>query len=120
LALLASLAMICTISSRGSPLPPGNWCEALSTVWAGAELASAQAPAIPARIAMNFLMGILRYRRLGAVAPRAILVERNALSRALSKASWSHPHVINARQERRDPVAAGNFIGNPNADLLSR
>src|SRR5882672_368773 len=31
-AALASRAMICTISSRTSPRPPGNWCEARSVV----------------------------------------------------------------------------------------
>src|SRR6267143_4380466 len=33
-AALASRAMICTISSRTSPRPPGNWCEARSVVGA--------------------------------------------------------------------------------------
>src|SRR3546814_16037318 len=32
--------MICTISSRGSPLPPGHWCDAFSVTSA--------APAVPA------------------------------------------------------------------------
>src|SRR5229473_7142461 len=47
-AALASRAMICTISSRASPLPPGNWCEALSgCAWAlAASARTATAPAI--------------------------------------------------------------------------
>src|SRR5882762_10739139 len=53
-AALASRAMICTISSRTSPLPPGNWCEARSTVGAAkAEPAikpPASAKAIPPRL----------------------------------------------------------------------
>src|SRR2546427_4958450 len=54
LAALASRAMICTISSRTSPLPPGNWCDARNTVGAakaGPEIkAPASANAMPHRL----------------------------------------------------------------------
>src|SRR3989475_6478473 len=57
-AALASRAMICTISSRTSPLPPGNWCDARNTVGAakaGPEIkAPASANAMPHRL--KFLM----------------------------------------------------------------
>src|SRR3954467_9373077 len=43
-AALASRAMICTISSRTSPRPPGNWCEARSVVGAANALAAENAP----------------------------------------------------------------------------
>src|SRR5438093_3802013 len=53
-AALTSRAMICTISSRTSPLPPGNWCDARSTVCAAkAEpeiKAPASAKAVPPRL----------------------------------------------------------------------
>src|SRR2546423_10750280 len=53
-AALVSRAMICTISSRTSPLPPGNWCEARNTTGgARAEPAikpPASARAIPSRL----------------------------------------------------------------------
>src|SRR5258708_22236411 len=53
-AALASRAMICTISSRTSPLPRGNWCDARSTVGAAkaepAIKAPASASAIPPRL----------------------------------------------------------------------
>src|SRR5258706_2120493 len=38
-AAVASRAMICTISSRTSPRPPGNWCEARSVIGAANTLA---------------------------------------------------------------------------------
>src|SRR5438128_7089596 len=44
LAALASRAMICTISSRTSPRPPGNWCEARRVVGAPRALALIAAP----------------------------------------------------------------------------
>src|SRR5258708_16963940 len=37
--------MICTISSRTSPLPPGNWCDARSTVGAAKAEPRTKAPA---------------------------------------------------------------------------
>src|SRR5688572_30297797 len=40
--------MICTISSRTSPLPPGHWCEALSWVWARTP-ALTSTPSMPLR-----------------------------------------------------------------------
>src|SRR5882762_5839455 len=53
-AALASRAMICTISSRTSPLPPGNWCDARNTVGAAKTepeiKAPASAKAIPPRL----------------------------------------------------------------------
>src|SRR6266849_10072318 len=53
-AALASRAMICTISSRTSPLPPGNWCAARNTVGAAKTepeiKAPASAKAIPPRL----------------------------------------------------------------------
>src|SRR5882762_2527382 len=58
-AALASRAMICTISSRTSPLPPGNWCDALSTVGAANALpphAASSAANMPIR--PNFVIGL--------------------------------------------------------------
>src|SRR5262245_48076448 len=60
LAALASRAMIWTISSRASPLPPGNWCDALSTVCAWAAAENAQRAA--AKAAANFPIRLLLYR----------------------------------------------------------
>src|SRR4051794_8263202 len=48
--------MIWTISSRASPLPPGNWCDALSTVWAKLAAGRAQSAAATATVDDNFLM----------------------------------------------------------------
>src|SRR5438067_803489 len=58
-AALASRAMICTISSRASPLPPGNWCDAFSTVCASAATENTQQVAAAANAAANFLIGLL-------------------------------------------------------------
>jgi len=46
---LASRAMICTISSRASPLPPGNWWEARSTIGAATAVPARQTAASAAR-----------------------------------------------------------------------
>src|SRR5437870_2075539 len=51
--------MICTISSRASPLPPGNWCDAFSTVCASAATENTQQVAAAASTAANFLIGLL-------------------------------------------------------------
>src|SRR6516165_9602728 len=51
--------MIWTISSRASPLPPGNWCDALSTVWAWLMAGKVQSAAAAAKMAANFLIGLL-------------------------------------------------------------
>src|SRR5262245_55904253 len=48
--------MICTISSRGSPLPPGNWCEALSVTCACAATDSRVDAAATANTVDNFLI----------------------------------------------------------------
>src|SRR5262245_27311636 len=49
--------MIWTISSRASPLPPGNWCDALSTVWAELAAEIAHSAAAAAKVEANVLMG---------------------------------------------------------------
>src|SRR6266436_9559886 len=59
LAALASRAMICTISSRTSPRPPGNWCEARSVVGAARALALNAANTAAATAA--HLSGIMRF-----------------------------------------------------------
>src|SRR5882762_1182762 len=51
--------MICTISSRTSPRPPGNWCEARSVVGAARELALIDASTAAATAA--HLSGIMRF-----------------------------------------------------------
>jgi K(+)-stimulated pyrophosphate-energized sodium pump len=54
-------AMIWTISSRASPLPPGNWCEALSTDWAWLGAENAQSAAAAVNAAENLLIGLLLF-----------------------------------------------------------
>src|SRR5207244_11218613 len=44
---------------RASPLPPGNWCDAWSTVCASAATENAQQVAAAASAAANFLIGLL-------------------------------------------------------------
>src|SRR2546428_6349125 len=57
-AALASRAMICTISSRTSPRPPGNWCEARKTVGAATAnpASAAAASAAPTANHLDFIM----------------------------------------------------------------
>src|SRR5690349_16626842 len=60
LAAFASRAMIWTISSRTSPLPPGNWCEARSvTLAASAGVHAATTAATQARIHADFIISSL-------------------------------------------------------------
>src|SRR5438309_5919369 len=66
LAAFASRAMICTISSRTSPRPPGNWCEARSVVGAARALAlnaanAAAATAVDLSGIMHILLRKLAY-----------------------------------------------------------
>src|SRR5438445_11627207 len=63
-AAFASRAMICTISSRTSPLPPGNWCAARSVTLAARALVASAATPSAARIRVSFTM----------VSPRGSLV----------------------------------------------
>src|SRR5690349_15714966 len=51
--------MICTISSRTSPRPPGNWCEARSVVGAAAAVAEIAASAVASAARWNAFMSIL-------------------------------------------------------------
>src|SRR3954467_6510947 len=61
LAALASRATICTISSRTSPLPPGNWCDARRVVGAAyvCTLAEASAAAHAIATTLTVLMLLL-------------------------------------------------------------
>src|SRR3546814_6668553 len=63
LAASTSRAMISTISSRGSPWPPGNWCDALKVVWDAAVPAAA-------RIAAPTTM---RYRFFIVLSPEVLI-----------------------------------------------
>src|SRR6266536_1186356 len=60
-AAFASRAMICTISSRTSPLPPGNWCDArnVTGVAAAVPASSAAVSAASTSIRLNFLIWLL-------------------------------------------------------------
>src|SRR5512141_3146080 len=49
LASFTSFAIICTISSRTSPLPPGNWCDAFIVICACADADSRIAAAAVAK-----------------------------------------------------------------------
>src|SRR6266851_3382187 len=55
-AAFASRAMICTISSRTSPLPPGNWCAARSVTLAPKALVARAAAPNAARMRVIFTM----------------------------------------------------------------
>jgi TRAP-type C4-dicarboxylate transport system substrate-binding protein len=46
--------MICTISSRGSPLPPGNWCEALSVTACAADAIATAAADVTLKASHQF------------------------------------------------------------------
>src|SRR5262249_1752911 len=82
---------IWTISSRASPLPPGNWCDALSTVCAWPAADNAQRLAAAASAAANFLIGLLLYRvSCFSMSPR------NAILRALSKPRSTRPTAMTA------------------------
>jgi hypothetical protein len=55
LAAAASLAIICTMSSRTSPLPPGNWCEARIVTSAATAVTATQAAQAAAIALSNFM-----------------------------------------------------------------
>src|SRR6266571_3295150 len=99
-AALASRAMICTISSRTSPLPPGNWCEARSTV--GAAKAEpvikppASAKAIPPRL--KFVMDSppdWSIKNAGSRAARQSLAHRRADFRGDPQFAFHARHAVN-------------------------
>src|SRR6266699_1055343 len=97
-AALASRAMICTISSRTSPLPPGNWCEARSTVGAAkAEpeiKAPASAKAVPLRL--RFVMDSPPHCSIKSAgnAARRSLAHRRADFRADSQFAFHARHAV--------------------------
>src|SRR6266853_2307115 len=105
-AALASRAMICTISSRTSPLPPGNWCDARSTVGAAkAEPATkppASAKANPPRLKFvmdsSRLVDQKRRKRLGP--QRRSLAHRRADFRGDSQFAF---HARDAANRSHDP-----------------
>src|SRR5262249_19248440 len=90
--------MIWTISSRASPLPPGNWCEALSTVWAWLVAATAQRAAAAAKVAANLRIG------LPPISLDAFLSPKNAIFPDLSKyRSTQLPAMAVIGQQRSFP-----------------
>src|SRR5437868_2496551 len=76
----ASRAMICTISSRTSPLPPGNWWEARSVTFAAtafvpAAMATAHAKTVRVSLFMGFLLVVLdTVRRPGEPRPGCVQI----------------------------------------------
>src|SRR5512147_1052711 len=56
LAAATSFAIICTMSSRTSPFPPGNWCDAFIVICACADADSTAATATVAIVVANILM----------------------------------------------------------------
>src|SRR5258708_31456175 len=93
--------MICTISSRTSPLPPGNWCDARSTVGAAkaepAIKAPASASAIPPRL--KFVMDPppdWPVKNAGnAPGPRRSLAHRRADFRGDPQLAFHARHAVN-------------------------
>src|SRR5260370_19072460 len=93
--------MICTISSRTSPLPPGNWCDARSTVGAAkaepAIKAPASASAIPPRL--KFVMDPpldWPIKNSGnAPGPRRSLAHRRADFRGDPQFAFHAGHALN-------------------------
>src|SRR6185312_14529393 len=85
LAALASLAMICTISSRGSPLPPGNWCDAFNVTAPAPPARANERPIVAAMIAIqDFIVSSLRPKSRFDFGPflqtRATLTDMHAES----------------------------------------
>src|SRR5882672_2538361 len=81
-AALASRATICTISSRTSPLPPGNWCDARNTVGAASADPTNKAPARltaipPAGIPLRLKLLMSRPPELSD-SPRSSITHRRA------------------------------------------
>src|SRR6266480_5232181 len=115
-AAFASRAMICTISSRTSPLPPGNWCEARSTVGAAKAEPAIKPPASARAIPrLKFVMDLLQIGRSRTPetprAARRSLAHRRADFRGDSQLAF---HAHNAVNRSHDAGGVFPFLARVN------
>src|SRR4051812_45474804 len=95
--------MICTISSRTSPRPPGNWCEARSVVGAASAAlhAAARAPASSALEMFLILSPPLTCFSLSVILYHPGRAQPAQLVCALPEQVRQHPVGVLAEQGRR-------------------
>src|SRR5689334_17665694 len=97
--------MICTISSRTSPRPPGNWCEARSVVAPNAVVPNAAQSALATSSCLMRVINLLLVKF--AAYPKLYhlrCAQPGDVGLALAQQPAQHLFGVRTEQRRREPV----------------